>query len=252
MRLDQEGEPVTIDDLVARFGGTLKWFEAELTHFDDVDLGTGLGTDTREEVELNGWARLYPAGLSTDQPVETKDGPFVMVVDGDLTTSDYIRFSTDDYVPGLIAITGDLRASAMVFELGVRIVVEGSAFIEHGCFGRWGDAGALLSVHGELVTPLVELDGSTPLFSDGGIRSVISNGLGWWEPLRPDIGPDVADGDYFRPELIDNGVLDLERAFAAAREGAPLFLPGVEESFPQRLEARPAVSPYDQLEQDAT
>lgn len=170
---------------------------------------------------------------------------FVVVVDGDLATPGHIRFSTDDYVPGLVVVTGDLRAGALFFELGARIVVEGSAVITQACLGRWGDANAMLDVHGELDVPLLALDGHTPVFAERGVRSVTSNTLGWWEPLTPDILPGDVAKSFRRDVLDDRGLrLDFERAFAAAREGSPLLAPGVAESFPQRLEARPAVSGY--------
>lgn len=246
VRLDQEGDPGTVAGLLAGFGGTRPWFEGELTFLENVTVLDE--EDGQELAERNGSVRLYPDGLSTDEPVETKVGPFLVIVDGDLVTPDYIRFSTDDYVPGLIVVTGDLRAKALFFELGVRIVVEGSAVISQACLGRWGDANAMLDVHGELDTPVLALDGHTPVYAERGVRSVISDGLGWWEPLRPDILPGT-DAEYFRRDVLDHDGLDLdfERAFAAACEGTPLLLPGAEESFPQRLEARPAVSGY-QLE----
>jgi hypothetical protein len=63
--------------------------------------------------------------------------------------------------------------------------------------------------------------------------------------LYPDILPGDVAKSFRRDVLDDRGLrLDFERAFAAAREGSPLLAPGVAESFPQRLEARPAVSGY--------
>jgi len=233
VRLNKEGEPGTTSDLLARFGATRPWLDGELTFLDDVD--------GREAADQSGSVRLYPEGLSTDEPVETEGGPFMVVVHGDLVTSDHVRFCTDDYVPGLIIVTGDLRAETLFFESGARVVVEGSARIAQACFGRWGDENALLDVQGELETPVLILDGQTPAFAHRGVRTVTCNSLGWWDGMTPDILA-TAEKDYFRQDLLDgHGDLDWDLAYAAAQEGLPLLRPGAEESFPQRLEARPAV-----------
>lgn len=236
MRLDQAGEPDSMASLLARFGDTCPWLDAELEELQRWE-------DADETVSV----RLYPAGLSTDEPVEIDGGLYVVLVDGDLTTPDYIRFSTDDYVPGLVAVTGDLVASTLLFELGARIVVQGSAVITGACFGRWGTQDALLAVDGELTTPLLWLDSNTPVQCERGIRALITAGRGWWKPLEPDIEPGAEEKYFQRDVLSDSGHLDVDRAFAAARQGSPLLLPGVAESFPARLEPRRAVSGY-QLE----
>ncbi|WP_370377210.1 hypothetical protein [Catenulispora sp. GAS73] len=236
MRLDKEGEPATTAGLLARFGTTRPWLDDELTFLDDVD--------GREAAEQSGSVRLYPEGLSTDEPVETDGGPFMVVVNGDLVTSDHVRFCTDDYIPGLIVVTGDLRAKTLFFESGARVIVEGSARIAQACFGRWGDENAMLDVQGELETPVLVLDGQTPAFAHRGVRTVTSNSLGWWDGMKPDILLDQRK-DYFRQDLLNSdGGLNWDLAYAAAQEGSPLLRPGAEESFPQRLEARPAVSGY--------
>ncbi|WP_194909523.1 hypothetical protein [Catenulispora rubra] len=236
VRLDKEGEPGTTAGLLAAFGATRPWLDGELTFLDDVD---GL-----EAAEQSGSVRLYPEGLSTDEPVETAGGPFMAVVNGDLVTSDHVHFGTDDYIPGLIVVTGDLHAETLFFASGARVIVEGSVRVAQACFGRWGDENALLDVQGELETPVLVLDGYTPAFARRGVRTVTCNSLGWWDGMTPDILP-TAEKDYFRPELLDrHGDLDWDLAYAAAREGLPLLRPGAEESFPQRLEARATVSGY--------
>ncbi len=233
MRLDRHGAPSTIAGLLARFGDTRQWLHDELTFLEE---------DGQQAAEQAGSVRVYPGGLSSDEPIETAAGPFVVVVDGDLTTPDYVRFSTDDYIPGLVVVTGDLSAGTLWFECGARVVVEGSAVVTRACFGRWGDHNAMLHVDGELDTSLLALDGQTPVYAERGIRSLIYGGLGWWKTLKPDILPHDGGHDrYFPPELMTGyATLDFDLAFAAARAGSPLLLPGVEESFPGRLEARPA------------
>jgi hypothetical protein len=63
----------------------------------------------------------------------------------------------------------------------------------------------------------------------------------FWRELKPDIvdGRESLDGQYFRPEYLDQyGDLDLVKAILAARDGETILLPGVAESYPDRLRLR--------------
>ena len=41
--------------------------------------------------------RYYEGGLTTGEPVETGNGPYVVVVDGDLVTPGHVALETDDW-----------------------------------------------------------------------------------------------------------------------------------------------------------
>lgn len=235
MRLDQAGHEDTMAGLLATFGERCPWLEAELEELNQWE-------DEGQPVQ----ARLHREGLTTDEPVETDGGPYVVIVDGDLTTTNYIRFSTDDYTPGLVVVTGDLRANTLLFQLGARIVVQGSAEINQACFGRWGTHNAMLAVDGELKTTLLFLDSDTPAHSEQGVKAVIRAGRGWWKALEPDIEPQEEEKYFQQNILSDYGHVDIARAFAAATRGEPLLRPGVAKSFPKSREARPATSGYEQ------
>jgi hypothetical protein len=100
----------------------------------------------------------------------------------------------------------------------------------------------VLSVGGELSASALFLDTYTAAYAKGGIRALIYASTRYWEQLQPDIANEREgeDGRFFPPALLDRyGDLDFERAIAAARAGEPLFLPGVEVSFPTRLQPRP-------------
>lgn len=229
MRLDEAGQATTIAELVARFAGRPWLYElAELAGQEQ------LAADTAGSV------RLYPRGLTTDEPVETGDGPYVVVVDGDLVATVHVDVDTDDYVQARVIVTGSLRAGSLSYANGARVVVEGAAHIALVCVGRYGDRNAVLDVGGELSMPLLALDPQTAAYARAGIRGVIYADVGFWAELEPDILATEEDGRFFPVELLDRwGNLDLDRVVAAAREGAPLLMPGVAESFPARSRLRP-------------
>lgn len=229
MRLEGAGETSTVTELLARFAGRPWLYELTQPHM----------AEEWERATAAGMVRLYPHGLTTSEPVDTGDGPYIVVVDGDLQTADQAIFSTNDYLPARVVITGDLRAQSLAFDNGVRIVVEGAAHVERACIGQHGDRDGVLHVYGELSTPILMLDGYSGAYADRGLRALTySTG---WENLEPDIvnAREGLDSRYFPAELLDAyGDLDLDKAIVAARAGTALLLPGVAESVPARLHLR--------------
>lgn len=220
MRLDTGGQRSTIAELMARFGAEPWIFELEELLADDLPVAV----------------RLYTS-IDTDDDLDTGDGPYAFVVDGDLVGRGHASFWTDDYRQGRIIVNGNLRLGSLSFGNGARIIVRGDAEIDRACFGQYGDRNAVLDVAGQLATPALLLDPYTVAYAGGGIRAVIYAGLGFYEEFEPDIANvrEGNDGRYFRPGVLDRyRDLDFQEAIAAVRAGQPLFLPGVEESFPAR------------------
>jgi hypothetical protein len=235
VRLDRDGEAATVSDLRDRYSGAWDWFAGELTNLND----GGPEADLAEAERIDA-VRLYPTGLHTGEPIDTGGGPYLVVVDGDLTTSGWIRFTSDDYVPGLVVVSGDVRAQALLFR-GIRVVVLGSVVLSQGCFGWWGDANGMLHADGVVDSPVIAVDIHTAVFSEAGLQGVIFAGRGWWSGLEPD----TMDEECFRPEALDaDGSLDMDAAFAVAGSGMPVLRPGVAENYPQRLRPRRAMSSY--------
>ncbi|RKG96368.1 hypothetical protein D7X32_36360 [Corallococcus carmarthensis] len=173
--------------------------------------------------------------------IDTGDGPYVIQINGSLRTTDHLRLWTDDYQPGLVIIRGDLQARTFSFANGARIFVEGSVVVEDCLFGQYGDRNAVLSAKGELRARAVFLANTARVYADEGVRSLIYAPRGSWDPLMPDIENEgMGDGiQFFDPSVLDRyGDLEFRRAIEAARAGQALFLPGVEEQFPQRLSSR--------------
>ena len=220
MRLDTGGQRSTIAELMTRFGAEPWIFELEELLNDDAPVAV----------------RRY-AAIDTDEDLDTGDGPYAFVVDGDLIGRGHASFWTDDYRQGRLIVNGNLRVRSLSFGNGARVIVRGDAEIERACFGQYGDRNAVLDVAGTLVTPALLLDSYTAAYAGGGIRAVIYAGLGFYEEFAPDIANvrEGLDGSYFRPDVLDRyRDLDFQEAIGAVRAGRPLFRPGVQESFPAR------------------
>ncbi|WP_375755638.1 hypothetical protein [Corallococcus exercitus] len=207
--------------------------------------------DPRWEPELRAFEDLNPCtfrdidtGVDVPGSIDTGDGPYVIQINGPLKTKDHLHLWTDDYLPGLVIVRGDLHARTLSFGNGARIFVEGSVLVEDCLFGQYGDRNAVLSAKGEIRARAVFLDHSARVYADGGMRSLIYAPQGSWESLTPDIENEgTGDGArFFDPSVLDRyGDLHFRQAIEAARAGKPLFLPGVEERFPLRLSSRKTV-----------
>ncbi|MEU2674722.1 hypothetical protein ABZ622_38985 [Streptomyces sp. NPDC007164] len=148
--------------------------------------------------------RLYPSGCTTTQPVETGDGPYFVVVDGDLTSTTPVDLGTRDYTPGLVIVTGSLNAPLLYFANNIRVFVGGDVRVSGACLGRLGDRNAMLTVEDELHACALILGSYAEVCADGGIRALVyAHGL---DQLCPDIVNDGLgdDSPFFRPELLDH------------------------------------------------
>ncbi|MCY1046249.1 hypothetical protein OV208_33375 [Corallococcus sp. bb12-1] len=222
-RLDALGEATTLLEVRTRLGSHPR--ASELDVFE----------------QSPGAVRLLDAGLDAPEGLETGDGPYVVLIEGPLRTTGHLHLWTDDYLPGLVVVRGDLEARTLSFGNGARVFVEGSVRVEGELFGQYGDRNATLVASGEIRARATFLATTAGMYAEGGVQSLVYAPLGIWESLAPDIENEgVGDGVHsFNPSVLDAyGDLDFRRAIVAAREGRPLFLPGVEERFPSRLTHR--------------
>ncbi|QRN99512.1 hypothetical protein JRI60_11040 [Archangium violaceum] len=226
-RLEDLGRATTFAELHSRLH--LHRWEAELHEFE------------RPNGPPSCTVRIIDGGVDGSGDIDTGDGPYVVLVDGPLKSPGHLNLWTDDYRPGLVIVRGDLQARTLSFGNGARVFVEGSVFVDDCLFGQYGDRNAVLSATGELRARASFLGAHAYIYADGGVRSLLYAPRGGWETLDPDIENEgVGDGaDFFDPAVLDRyGDLDFQLAIQAAREGRPLFLPGVEERFPARLTSR--------------
>ncbi|MEE1739751.1 hypothetical protein [Streptomyces sp. BE147] len=227
MQLDEEGRASSIPEILEQFPGReWSWALEAFEYWGELPT-----------------VRLYPSGCTTTQPVEAGDVPFFVVVDGDLTSTAPVDLVTCDYTPGLVIVTGSLHAPLLYFANNIRVFVGGDVRVSGACLGQHGDRNAMLAVAGELHARALILGSYAEVCADGGIRALVyAHG---WEQLSPDIVNDGLgdDSPFFRPELLDHHEnhprrLSVTAAVKAAFAGEELFLPGVEERFPERLVLR--------------
>ncbi|MCP3136770.1 hypothetical protein [Pyxidicoccus xibeiensis] len=226
-RLDDLGRETTFAELHSRLH--LHRWEGELHEFE------------RPNGPPPGKLRIIDGGVDGSGDIDTGKGPYVVLVDGSLKTSGHLDLWTYEYLPGLVIVRGDVHARTLSFGNGARVFVEGSVFVDEWLFGQYGDHNAVLSATGELRARASFLGATAFFYADGGVRSLVYAPRGGWETLEPDI-ENEGEGDgggFFDPAVLDRyGDLDFRLAIQAAREGRPLFLPGVEERFPARLTSR--------------
>ncbi|RKH08795.1 hypothetical protein D7X74_30860 [Corallococcus sp. CA047B] len=222
-RLDELGESTTLLEVRARLRSH-RW-APELDIFE----------------RSPGVVRRLDAGLDAPEGLDTGDGPYVVLVEGPLRTTGHLHLWTDDYLPGLVIVRGDLEARTLSFGNGARVFVEGSVRVEGELFGQYGDRNAALVATGVIQARATFLETTAGMYAEGGVQSLVYSPLGLYESLVPDIENEgVGDGVHsFDPSVLDAyGDLDFRKAIQAAREGRPLFLPGIEERFPLRLTLR--------------
>ncbi|MFP2909467.1 hypothetical protein ACLESD_31375 [Pyxidicoccus sp. 3LFB2] len=224
MRLDELGREVSFEELATRFRGhdLWSWF-----------------LENRDLVEAEVRPRLIEGGLDTSEDVETGEGPWALILDGDLVTTGDITFRTGDYATSTVIVTGHLRARNIRYGGSARVAVDRDLTASGVIVGSWGTDGAVLGVSGTLTARAVLLDSHTPIWANAGgprsvpeaFRTLIVGGRGWQEFV-----PDVEFGaleqheQTFMPEVLKNGVLDVQQALEHARRGGGPFLPEAEQA----------------------
>lgn len=226
MLIEEAGTAITFDELCARYAD--RPWRYMLDEFP---------REERRDAAAAGTIRRIAGGLRTDESIETGYGPYIVVIEGDLVTTGHVDLDTDDYVPGLVIVTDGFRADSLSYDNGAQFVVGGSADIARVCVGQHGDRNGVFHVYGELSVPLLAVDRNST-FGAGRFRGLLL-AQGRVEGREPDL-KEVSDNERLFPaELLEKyGGLDLVKVIEAARAGRPLLLPGVEESFPDRLRTR--------------
>ncbi|GEN07519.1 hypothetical protein SAMN05443572_101466 [Myxococcus fulvus] len=118
-----------------------------------------------------------------------------------------------------------------------RVAVDGDLVASGVIVGTGGDSEANLGTRGTLTALAVLLNAHTSIWANGGgpdsiqeaFRTLIVGGRAWQE-FKQDV--DVDDLDIheatFVPEVLDDGILDVDKAMERARAGLGPFLPEVE------------------------
>ncbi|MCK8499079.1 hypothetical protein [Myxococcus fulvus] len=226
--LDGMGREVSFEELAERFKGH--------------DMRDWL-LENRTLVSEEPRPRLLEGGLHVDHDLMTGDGPWVLVIDGDLVTSGDLVCTTDDYAVSTLFITGQLQARNIRFESSARVSVDGDVVASGVIVGTGGDSEASLGTSSTLTARAVVLDSNTAIWAKAGkprsvpeaYRALIVGGKGW-QSFTPDV--DVGDPSHhpqtFVPEVIRGGVLDAHKTWSHVRTGSGPFLPEVEQALRQK------------------
>ncbi|AGC41922.1 hypothetical protein MYSTI_00572 [Myxococcus stipitatus DSM 14675] len=220
--LDSMGREVSYEELAERLRGhdLLAWL-----------------MDNRTLVSTEPQPRLIEGSVEVTHDLETGDGPWLLVILGDLVTTGDLRFGTDDYATSSLLVTGSLRARNVEYGGSARVAVDQDVVVSGVIVGSNGDSEANLGTSGTLTARAVLLDSHTSIWAKAGsprsvpegFRTLIVGGKGWRE-FTPDV--DVGDIELheatFIPEVLHRGMLDTDKALAHARTGASPFLPDVE------------------------
>ncbi|WP_426748323.1 hypothetical protein VZQ01_16450 [Myxococcus faecalis] len=222
--LDGMGREVSFEELAERFKGH--------------DMRDWL-LENRTLVSEEPRPRLLEGGLHVDHDLTTGDGPWVLVIDGDLVTTGDLVCTTDDYAVSTLFITGQLQARNIRFESSARVSVDGDVVASGVIVGTGGDSEASLGTSSTLTARAVVLDSNTAIWAKAGkprsepeaYRALIVGGKGW-QSFTPDV--DVGDPSHhpqtFVPEVIRGGVLDAYKTWSHVRTGGGPFLPEVEQA----------------------
>ncbi|HUJ60854.1 MAG TPA: hypothetical protein VLX92_20265 [Kofleriaceae bacterium] len=173
---------------------------AELaTRFADRDWITGYLPAVNRAVS----ARVFEGGLGAGFDVDDfGEGPYVIVVDGDLATDSDLVLDTRDN--SMFVVTGSLRARNLVFDRGTLVVVERDC-VAHFVIGSHGDDNAGLVVGGNLRARGVFLDGYTGIEVAGAIEAPV-DARGF---CLPDDFAGIDPRDAFVAEVLRNGTPDI-------------------------------------------
>ncbi|WP_342378314.1 hypothetical protein NVS55_03005 [Myxococcus stipitatus] len=220
--LDSMGREVSYEELAERLKGheLLRWL-----------------MDNRTLVDEEPQPRLIEGSVEVTHDLVTGDGPWLLVILGDLVTTGDLRFRTDDYATSSLLVTGSLRARNVRYGGSARVAVDKDLVASGVIVGTGGDSEANLGVSGTLTARAVLLDAHTSIWATAGgprsvpegFRTLVVGGRGWREfPLDFDIDELSLHAQTFVPEVLTRGLLDTDKALAHARTGGSPFLPDVE------------------------
>ncbi|WNG28051.1 polymer-forming cytoskeletal protein [Cystobacter fuscus] len=224
MMLDEMGREVSFEDISARYRGheSLNWF-----------------LETRDLNDEEPRPRIIEGGLDVTHELRTSDGPWALIIDGDLVTTGDLVFMTEGAGTCALIVTGNVRARNISYGGSARVAVDGDITASGIITGSWGSDGAVLGTSGVLTARALLLDPHTPIWANAGgprsvpeaFRTLIVGGTGWQE-FVPDIDADMPENgeQTFVPEVLKNGMLDLYLARKHAERGGSPFLPEVERS----------------------
>lgn len=208
MTLDSLSGPLLTFPEVAKLFPGAQWLELEELVADEVRV------------------RVVEGGLTVPS-FEAGQGPWALVVHGDLLCEGDLDFKTTDYAVSLLAVLGNVRARNFRFTNGANCFVSGDLTLSGVCVGRYGDESARLVVGGALKARALLLDHVTGVGA-GRLDAVTCASEGWGLPMDVDSSADSHRDVFVADALGNDGTLNLGAAWKVLGAGNDVFLPGVQ------------------------
>jgi hypothetical protein len=153
--------------------------------------------------------QFHEGGLAVEA-LALHEGPWIVIVHGDLHATGDIVLETGDYKCSLLVVFGSVRARSFRFMQGASCVVVHDLVVDDCVLGRYGDESATLEVGGRLQARALLLDHVTGVTA-GTLDAVVCSARGWQLPLDIDYqGED--HGNWFVPAVLrDDGRIDMAK-----------------------------------------
>lgn len=184
--------------------------------------------ELRELMEAGGQTptRFVEGGVSGDTIV-AGDGPWAVVVHGDLVVTGDLDFSTTDYAVSALVVRGNVSARHFRFTNGANCFITGDLTCSGIVVGRYGDESARLVVDGRLKARALMLDHVTGTEAQD-LDCLVCAARGWGLPQDIDLGAESHRELLHAATLDRDGSVDMHQVWSHVSAGGELFLPGVE------------------------
>ena len=175
--------------------------------------------------------------LAIDGNLIAGNGPWNLIVHGDLHATGNLDFATGDYKTSLLVVLGGVRAKNFRFTNGATCVIAHDLVVADFVLGRYGDESARLVVESLLRARAVLLDHVTGLDAES-LDAIVCTVEGWGLPI--DINYYATVRDIFMPELLDDeGRLEMYNVWQAASTNGTVFQPDAEERLRTKIGSAP-------------
>ena len=151
------------------------------------------------------------------------EGPFIVIIDGNLRATGDLDFTTAVYQRSLVVVFGEVTARHFRFNSGASVFINRNLTLAGECFGDHGDESAELYCQ-KLTARALILDHVTGVNATE-LDCVVCSADGWGLPQHVDYAAKEGHAELFAPEVLSEGI-SVEQAYAHAHANNDIFLPG--------------------------
>ncbi|MBF6594737.1 MAG: WGR domain-containing protein [Thermaceae bacterium] len=207
-----QAAPPTWEMLAERFNPVFEMpfgdFADELSEIRLYEADTGGNVHFPGDFVLEGW--------------ESSDKDFNAVIAGNLVVDGNLRLGSES-IGNFVLVMGNVKAKAITLSGTVSLDVRGSAKVQHGIWGMYGDDG-YLSISGDVTTPVVLNTLYFNMALSGKVKAVtIDTSYG---DLDADFDDDDVENALVNAGLEPEGGMDARKVAKYLREGKPVLKKG--------------------------